>query len=61
MRERGAGRVARMGENKYMCNEFFLEGGGGWGEHEENRPLEKPSRCKWENDIKNGFYRNGME
>ena len=53
--------MARMGENKYMCNEFFLEGGGGWGEHEENRPLEKPSRCKWENDIKNGFYRNGME
>ena len=26
MRVRGAGRVARMGENKYMCNEFL--GGG---------------------------------
>ena len=40
--------MARMGENKYMCNEFL----GGGGEHEENRPLEKPSRCKWKNNIK---------
>ena len=48
------GRVARRGVNRYMCNEF---GGGG---HEENRPLEKPSRCKWENDIKVDVKWNGV-